>query len=122
MCVRRFFTCYSIYVASQLLTVVEDLFFLVQIQDAAKRAGWALQSVRTAAEIQAGSAQLVIVDLNASALNPLAMIQAAKAAGIEVLAFVPHVQVDLKKQALEAGADRVVARSNFAQHLNSALI
>ncbi len=108
--------------ASQLLTVVEDLFFLVQIQDAAKRLGWSLQSVRTIAEIQTASAQLIVIDLNASALQPIAMIQAAKTAGIEVLAFFPHVQVELKKQALDAGADKVVARSNFAQHLNSALM
>ena len=57
-----------------------------------------------------------------SLLAHLAMIQAAKTAGIEVLAFVPHVQAELKKQALDAGADKVVARSNFAQHLNSALM
>ncbi len=94
----------------------------MQIQDAAKRAGWSVQTVRTAAEMENASAKLAIIDLNASALHPLALIASAKAAGIEVLAFVPHVQADLKQQALEAGADRVVARSNFAQHLHSALL
>lgn len=106
----------------RLIAAVEDLFFLVQIQDAAKRAGWSLQTVRSASDIESGTAQLAIIDLNASALQPLALIAAAKAAGIEVLAFVPHVQVELKQQALDAGADRVVARSNFAQHLHSALM
>jgi CheY-like chemotaxis protein len=103
-----------------LLTAVEDLFFLVQIQDAAKRAGWTLTPVRTASEIT--DAKIIIIDLNASALQPLALIAAAKTLGIEVLAFVPHVQVELKQQALAAGADRVVARSNFSQHLNSAFL
>ena len=65
------------------------------------------------------SPQLVIVDLNVPAA--LAAIEAAKTLGLEVLAFVPHVNADLKQRALAAGADRVVARSNFAQHLHAAL-
>jgi CheY-like chemotaxis protein len=109
-------------VASQILAAVEDLFFLVQIQDAAKRAGCSIEFVRETSRIRDGAGtQLAIVDLSASALDPLAMIEAAKSAGIEVLAFVPHVQIELKQQALQAGADQVVARSNFAQHLRNAL-
>ncbi len=109
---------------NHVLALVEDLFFLVQIQDAARRAGCSIEFVRSPVEVaksRENSPQLLIVDLNAAALSPLEAIAAAKTAGIEVLAFVPHVNVELKQRALDAGAGRVVARSNFIQHLQTAL-
>ena len=105
------------------MALVEDLFFLVQIKDAAKRAGCGIVFVRSSEELtaQAATSVLAIIDLNAAALQPLAAIATAKSLGLETLAFVPHVQVELRQQALDAGADRVVARSNFARHLQTAL-
>ena len=42
-------------------------------------------------------------------------------AGIGIVAFVSHVQAQLKQQALEIGCDTVVARSVFAQNLPAIL-
>ncbi len=38
-------------------------------------------------------------------------------AGTTTIGFVPHVRVDLKNQALEAGCGVVLARSVFAEKL-----
>ena len=108
-------------VAPHVVALVEDLFFLVQIKDAAQRSGCTIQFLKSAASIHNTRPDLVVIDLNATKLDPLTAITTAKSMGLEVLAFVPHVQIDLKQQAIEAGADKVVARSNFAQHLRTAL-
>ena len=127
--VRRFSFCCAgdtiRDVTPHVLALVEDLFFLVQIQDAAKRAGCTIEFVKSPQDLLGKAREcapsLVVVDLTAAQLQPLASIAAAKSAALEVLAFVPHVQVELKQQALKAGADTVVARSNFSQHLQAAL-
>jgi DNA-binding response OmpR family regulator len=102
-----------------IVAALQDLFFLAPIRTAVSNRGaelvWAQDAARARESLAA--AALVILDLNAKPLQPLALIEAAKAAGVPVLAFVPHVQVDLRQQALDAGADAVVARSTFVSQL-----
>lgn len=105
------------------LAVLDDLFFTVKIEDAAKRAG--LQSVfvksaETALARLAESPLLVIVDLNCTASNPVSLIRQIKAgdfASIPIVGFVSHVQTSLKQQAQEAGCDKVIARSVLSTSL-----
>ena len=109
------------------LAAIDDLFFLVKVKDAAAKAGLGIEFAKTLESFldkaRTLHPALVVIDLNATNLSPLAMIQELKSNqetnSTQVLAFVSHVQVDLKKQALEAGADRVVARSAFSQNLNA---
>jgi len=54
-------------------------------------------------------ADVAIVDLTARAYDPLAAIERAVAAGARVLAVGQHDDIDLRKQALGRGADRVLA-------------
>ncbi len=109
------------------LAAIDDLFFLVKVKDAAAKAGLGIDFVKSTdnflEKVRSLHPELIVIDLNAAALSPLALIQALKSNSetnsMQVLAFVSHVQVDLKKQALEAGADRVIARSAFSQNLNA---
>lgn len=106
------------------VAVVDDLFFTVKILDAAKRAGFAMEFVKS--EIDAiGKAKdapaMMILDLNCGAVDPLRLIGALKGdpqtKGVSLIGYVSHVQGELKQQAQEAGCDMVLARSAFSQNL-----
>lgn len=101
-----------------------DLFFLVQIGDIAKRAGYKVKFLKdreTVLENIGTNPSAVIFDLNCAALDPISLIRYIKGdpatAHIATIAFVSHVQVALKQEAEESGCDVVLARSAFAQKL-----
>ena len=48
-------------------------------------------------------------------------VKTAKQAGIPVIAYGPHVQTELRKEALEAGCDEVYANSKFTLDLSNIL-
>jgi CheY-like chemotaxis protein len=106
------------------LAVVEDLFFSVKINEAAKRAGLAVQFVKSQADALGQAAaqrpELIILDLNFNAVDPIGLIQQLKAGetrSISLLGYLSHVQGELKQKAQEAGCDVVLARSAFSQNL-----
>jgi CheY-like chemotaxis protein len=106
----------------RILAVIEDLLFTVKIADAAKRSGLQAQFVKTEQDALAAAAEpplLVILDLNINAVNPIELIAKLKETGrkVPVIAFVSHVQGELKQQAHDAGADMVMARSAFSTNL-----
>lgn len=110
--------------SNRVIAVVDDLFFTVKIHEAAKRAGVAIEFVKS--EIDAidkartGPA-LMILDLNCGAIDPLRLIAALKddesTHGVPLLGYVSHVQGELKQQAQQAGCDTVLPRSAFSQNL-----
>lgn len=98
--------------------------FTVKIIDAAKKLGLKTEFVKDgnlALSKAQSNPELIILDLNYSAADPLALISALKAdpatAGIPIFAFVSHVQTQLRQQAVDAGCDTVVPRSVFAGKL-----
>lgn len=107
----------------RVLAVVEDLLFTVKIADAAKRTGMDVQFVKTEQDALAAlesNPLLIILDLNANSVDPVSLIRKLKAgetSKASVIAFVSHVQGELKQQAHEAGADMVMARSAFSTNL-----
>jgi CheY-like chemotaxis protein len=108
----------------RIVAVVSDLMFAVQIQDAGKRAGIATvmaKSAEQAIELASDNAALVVLDLNAQPLQPLHVIETLKndpaTEALPLVAFVPHVQLELKQEAERKGCDVVLARSAFAQSL-----
>jgi CheY-like chemotaxis protein len=111
------------------LAVIEDLFFLVQVKDAASKAGLDLKTATSPGAIldtaAASKPVLIVLDLNCTAASPLDTIRALKSSpdtqDIPILAYVPHVQVDLRKAAKDAGADLVAAKSAFAGSLQQML-
>ena len=108
----------------KVLAVLDDLFFRVKIEAAAKQEGLAVDFVQSEKDVFAKACQdplLIIFDLNCLTVQPLTLIAALKAgegtAGIRLLGYVSHVQEDLKRKALDTGCDVVMARSAFSQNL-----
>src|SRR5262249_10380477 len=109
---------------SRILAVVDDLFFATKIGETAKRAGVAVEFPKTeqgGLECTPNRPAMISVDLNISSLPPLPLIAKLKShpdlRQTSVLAFVSHVQGELKQQAQKAGCDVVLARSSFSQNL-----
>jgi CheY-like chemotaxis protein len=108
----------------KVLAVIEDLFFTVKINEAAKHAGLTAEFVKSEVDaLDRAKAQpsVIVIDLNCVSIDPLRLIGDLKSSpdlkGISVLAFVSHVQADLKQKAQEAGCDMVLARSAFSQNM-----
>jgi PleD family two-component response regulator len=109
---------------SKILAVLEDLFFMVKINESAKRAGVTVEFLKSEQDVLEKAKDkpaLIILDLNFGALDPLGLVRTLKAdAGtkaIRVIGYLSHVQGELKQKAHEAGCDMVLARSAFSQNL-----
>ena len=113
----------------KMLVVVDDLLFTVKINDAAKRVGLDAEFLKTEKDVIEKAKQekplLIILDLNANSVQPLNLIQKLKSDGdlkrISIIAYLSHVQGELKQKAHEAGANIVMARSAFSQNLQQIL-
>lgn len=109
----------------KILAVVDDLLFTVKISDAAKRAGFDAEFVKSEKDVMDKAAHekplLIILDLNNNSVQPLELIAKLKSHGdlrhISLIGYLSHVQGELKQKAQEAGANIVMARSAFSQNL-----
>jgi CheY-like chemotaxis protein len=108
----------------KILAVLDDLFFTVKINEAAKRAGVPVEFVKTAKDaLDKAQAHppLIILDLNCTALDPVKLIEDLKSSAalkeIPLISYVSHVQAELIQKAREAGCDQVLARSAFSKDL-----
>lgn len=109
----------------KILAAVDDLFFVVKINDAAKRSGFEVEFLKSAQEILDRARQeppsLIIVDLNARSVKPVELIAKLRAEEslrrVSIIAFVSHLEADLKTRAQAAGASMVLARSAFSMNL-----
>jgi len=108
------------------LVVVDDLFFLTKIQTTLKHLGLTARVVTQRAALQAYvraavTPVLVEIDLTLRTDAAVAVISAIRATDsgvpVAILAFGAHVAVETRQQALQAGADQVVPKSAFSQHL-----
>jgi CheY-like chemotaxis protein len=110
--------------SKKVLAVLEDLFFTVKINEAAKRAGLPITFVKSeldALEQAKSQPALIIMDINFQGIDPLSLIRKLKAdeqtKRINLIGYLSHVQGELKLQAQEAGCDMVMPRSAFSQNL-----
>jgi PleD family two-component response regulator len=108
----------------KVLALTGDLLFTVKIADAAKRAGLAAEFAKTDKELlekAASKPALIILDLNAASVQPLRLIGKLKEdpelKGTTLLAYVSHVDGELKQKAHDLGCHMVMARSAFSQNL-----
>ncbi len=104
-----------------ILAVMDDLIFGVKIRESARRAGQPLEFAATADLALAKAAHpgtRVILDLNLRGVDTVDLIRRLKAAGVPVIAYVAHVQIDLRRAAEAAGADQVLARSAFVTRID----
>lgn len=108
------------------VAVIDDLFFQAKVRVTLQHMGLAAEIVpnggRLHARLQAGDApDLVIVDLTLRSGDTVALIRELRTSergrSVPILAFGAHVAVETQKQALQAGATQVVAKSAFAKRL-----
>ncbi len=95
----------------RIAVLADDLIWQDRLTRSVEAAGAVPVGTGTAAAFEAtlADADGAIVDLTARAYDPLAAIARAVAVGVHVLAVGQHDDVALRKQALERGADRVLA-------------
>ena len=100
----------------RVLLVADDLIWADRLARAVTAAGGIPILVRATAAIDgaAGDAAAAIVDLTARAYDGLEAVAAARAAGLRVLAVGQHDDHPLRKRALAAGAERVLAYRKLA--------
>jgi CheY-like chemotaxis protein len=108
-----------------ILVAVDDLMFSSRISTAAKAVGAAMKFTRSVESVLAAAREatprLVILDLNSTRTQPLAIVAALQAdptlAGVPTVGFVSHVDTTTIEAARAAGVGRVLARSAFVEQL-----
>ena len=105
------------------LVAVRDLVFRSRIQAAAQRLGVDARLLPRGTPLSEGARALgggtVLADL--SEPGALDEIRAAKSAGVRVVGFLGHLEVDLARAAAEAGADEVLSRGELSRRLDDVL-
>jgi len=107
------------------IAAVDDMFFASKIKATAKALGTVVNFPRTLPALLslAGDERpdLFIVDLHNARLDPIALAKQLKSSeelkSIPLMGFFSHVNVELQRQAVEAGYDEVLPRSLFARDL-----
>ena len=89
----------------------QDLIWADRLARAAEAAGLEPARAKTAPELDRAlvNARLALVDLTAHAYDGVVAVERAVAAGARVLAIGPHDDAALRKRAVVAGAEKVLA-------------
>jgi CheY-like chemotaxis protein len=108
----------------KVMAVVEDLFFLAKIREAANHSCIDLDAARpeqVAGKLVESRYSIVIVDLNHRSGRAIEVLDLIKknpvTRKVPVLGFLSHVQGDLASAARASACDTVIARSAFSQRL-----
>jgi DNA-binding response OmpR family regulator len=111
-------------VTTYILALEKDLFFSVKMRDTLRHHDMEVKVVRTLPAFEQGLAitegekpALVIVNTATTGVDWEAAIRLARAAGLNVLAFGSHMDLEARAKALQAGAQRVVANSKFTSDM-----
>jgi PleD family two-component response regulator len=115
--------------SKNVIAVVDDLFFASKIRGAAQQAGVPIifgRSVDAVLEaVRRDPASLIIVDLHTQKVDPLVLASRLKGddqtRSVPLIGFFSHVQVELQREATDAGFDQVMPRSAFVKRLNEIL-
>ncbi len=105
------------------IALVSDLMFSSKITATANSVGASVAIVRTLEQLEneltSNPATTVIIDLEATAADPIDAITHCVNTQPKprVIAFGPHVNVDLLTKAKQAGADEVMPRGAFTANL-----
>lgn len=112
-----------------LLAIADDLMVRSRIESAAATAGVEIRYVSSLADVQASADQsprALLVGMAATRRPWAEIVRQVRAdpqtAELYVLAFGPHMNLALRTQALDAGANRVVANSAFMRLLPTLLV
>ena len=111
------------------IAAVDDMLFVSKIRAVAEHLGLRIKFARSADQVleaaRAEQPSLIIVDLHSQKISPLALATHLKSdaqlRSIMLLGFFSHVETETKRQAEEAGFDKVIPRSLFAKDLAAIL-
>ena len=119
--------------ATDVLALVDDLFFQARLAETARKLGVTLKTVSTGASlvkmleavpdgVPGDLPRLIIVDLNARQGAVEAIEQLQRSGNpIPVIGFLSHVQTELAERARAAGCKQVMPRSSFTANLSEIL-
>ena len=106
------------------LALEKDLFFSVKMRDTLRHYDIEVKTVRNlpAFDESLGAKDdqkfaLAIVNIATIGVDWETAIRKARSAGLQVLAFGSHMDLEARSKALEAGARRVVANSKFTSDM-----
>src|SRR5438876_3327820 len=109
---------------AHILALEKDLFFTVKMRDTLRHHDMEVKTVRNLPAFEESLAAtdkeepaLVIVNIATTGVDWEAAIRQARTAGLKVLAFGSHMDLEARSKALEAGAERVVANSKFTSDM-----
>ena len=108
------------------LMVVYDLFFRQKVEEGLKAAGYRVEAAmgprKMREKIERERPRCLVLDLEITSMDPIEAIRDLKrdpaTRDLPVIGYCSHVNLDLRAQALEAGCDRVAARSEVASRLD----
>ena len=111
-------------VTTRILALEKDLFFAVKMRDTLLHHDMEVKTVRNLQAFEEGLSAtgiekpaLVIVNTATTGVDWETAIREARSAGVKVLAFGSHMDLEARAKALEAGAQRVVANSKFTSDM-----
>lgn len=115
---------------TSLIAFMDDLMFLSRIREAAETVGMEVGTAREPAGLveacRARHPVLVFVDLDSQRLAVLDGVRALRAqpelAGIPVVGFVGHTQIEQARAAEAAGCTRVLTRGQFVNELRTLIL
>lgn len=107
------------------IAIVDDMFFISKIRETGKALGMVVNFPRNLDALRATMVEdvpeLIVVDLHHQKLDAIQLASELKAnetlKSVPLLGFFSHVQVDLQRQAVQAGYDAVLPRSIFFRDL-----
>ena len=109
---------------THILALEKDLFFSVKMRDTLLHYDMEVKTVRNLPAFEqnlttTGEEQpaLVIVNIATTGVDWETAIRQARTAGLKVLAFGSHMDLEARAKAFEAGAQRVVANSKFTSDM-----
>jgi DNA-binding response OmpR family regulator len=96
---------------TRVLVLADDLIWSTRLIEQVRAAGADGAPIRTLSALNQAlpAADAVIVDLTARAYDGIVAVRRAAEAGRRVLAVGQHDDVELRRRALDAGADKVLA-------------
>ena len=97
--------------AARVAILAQDLIWSDRLARAVEAAGAEPARAKTAPEFDRSlvCADLAIIDMTASAYDPLVAIERARSSGARVIAVGQHDDIAMRKRALARGAERVFA-------------
>jgi len=108
---------------AQVIAAIPDIFFRAKVLETSKQLSVSLDVARDADEllqqIRAEKPRLILMDLQAKALQPLDTMIALD--GIPVVGYLAHEEIELREQALAAGCGEVLTKGQFSASLPALL-